>query len=96
MDISVALLQWHNNSGKSQQFREKILPETSSMKHNNENHPGGLKPGLYCDTNLSIKMLSATKHLQTQESQNHVYYIFHNLIRNFLSIKLSYYVLIYF
>jgi len=42
----------HNNSGKSQRFREEILPETSSMKHNNENHPGGLKPGLYCGTNL--------------------------------------------
>lgn len=45
--------QWHNNSGKSQRFREEILPETSSMKHNNENHPGGLKSGLYCGTNLN-------------------------------------------
>lgn len=49
--------QWHNNSGKSQRFREEILPETSSMKHNNENHPGGLKSGLYCGTNLPIKIL---------------------------------------
>lgn len=96
VDIPVALLQWHNNSGKSQQFREKILPETSSMKHNNENHPGGLKPGLYCDTNLSIKMLSAIcKHLQTQESC--VLYFPSQLIRNFLSIKhFPYYVLVCF